>query len=1158
MGFGEDAKPVPDQASASTPAEIAPQGFERESDLVPSPPSGLTPEANQALNDAFKGLLGTPGELDRTPQTENDFTSDEPRRLATDAPRSPNRGSPSAQRGGDALTGQAQRVLQDALRRAGLSGKGVRQAVRPAQGSGDVDGLPVADQSAALIAWARDNGHLLDSAEFDARHRSGSFKRGQEHEVVIVQTPVGTRILKRNYNRAYGPLALNADYAQYLARIQLHNALFPDTSLRLEGFMEMPKGLAPVISQEFVRIDEGAPLSPDQVDAFMRGIGFLRTGEKTFVNRDGLVVDDLHAQNIIRDANGVIRVIDPVIRQEAAPADAAPLDDATDEDLTAPLGTPAETPQDALPADRLPAFLKAAQALIASGITTPDALARVLDKKFAKAARRHSEALWDAFGMVRKDLRGTHDWSGIYAGLDAPAVLRSAAKNAKAKTAKKTTSAPPAVTREPRQPPGPFAQAVLDGREEEFLAAEDADTEARLNAPLDPDAIGGATNPLALSGAQQVLPITDKPATRPFRASIQAELERLDAEYAKLDSYSPERTEEERDANFARMDTINARVNQLSEILSELEQGEIYKIKTEEERRLKGIREKKAEAYAAALQDLPDRPRDILRRRDAGQSFDEIGAAYNVDAARAESLYRSALGLTKARVKRALRAARGVDTLGTPAEPPRSEDDAIRDELAALRAETGFDSARAEANYQKAIAEASGERTVGDPRLANPGLSDETRAVTSAVDEQRREDMERESHELWRTEAERRIAADFPGVVRDLLEQARSGGDIAANPVGVKSAQLAVERLSREAVTTGDAQKLRDAQTLAYAYRIQGSEQARALAARRDPFKTPEQRYREFFAGIIFTPPAPARKAIAKAWTPREKARRIEELTRQLDSLRVMLAKRTEVVAKPQPMPTPTPNRDPEADATVRRLRARLAEVEKELADVRARLDREEQLHDVNAKRLQKINRVLSKMGVTVADLFAGDAIVRLRNAKIIENVASLQNWDATKKRFAKLAAEGWDKASILRKLGLTEAAARRVYEELRRDMLDRARTLAAQGLDAASVEAVTGTLGSPPEADGSAALETKAEELLAAMGLPAWGELDSPIRKARVQQAEQKRKEARERRQQERAKPPPAPLPGEVAPAQPPAPSPDAWADDADALPPTFDPRRP
>lgn len=78
---------------------------------------------------------------------------------------------------------------------------------------------------------------------------------------------------------------------------------------------------------------------------------------------------------------------------------------------------------------------------------------------------------------------------------------------------------------------------------------------------------------------------------------------------------------------------------------------------------------------------------------------------------------------------------------------PSPEDDAaVRRELDALAAEEGLDHVKLEADYQRTIAQPAGERTVGNPRLANPaGPDDATRAVVAAVDEQRRQDHERET-----------------------------------------------------------------------------------------------------------------------------------------------------------------------------------------------------------------------------------------------------------------------------------------------------------------------------------------------------------------------------------------------------------------------------
>lgn len=72
--------------------------------------------------------------------------------------------------------------------------------------------------------------------------------------------------------------------------------------------------------------------------------------------------------------------------------------------------------------ERLGAIITAAKAVIEADIRTPEALAAFLDDTFTGGkARAYTEAIWDAMGMVDKALRGTHDWSAIYGGIDNPA-----------------------------------------------------------------------------------------------------------------------------------------------------------------------------------------------------------------------------------------------------------------------------------------------------------------------------------------------------------------------------------------------------------------------------------------------------------------------------------------------------------------------------------------------------------------------------------------------------------------------------------------------------------------------------------------------------------------------------------------------------------------
>ena len=74
-----------------------------------------------------------------------------------------------------------------------------------------------------------------------------------------------------------------------------------------------------------------------------------------------------------------------------------------------------------------------------------------------------------------------------------------------------------------------------------------------------------------------------------------------------------------------------------------------------------------------------------------------------------------------------------------------------------------------------------------------------------------------------------------------------------------------------------DRNRRKDLQYLIWAYRATGTEQARGLASRRDPFKTPEERHKEFLGKIIFTPPKRVRKKVEKAKTQAEKQKILDK-----------------------------------------------------------------------------------------------------------------------------------------------------------------------------------------------------------------------------------------------------------------------------------------
>lgn len=122
----------------------------------------------------------------------------------------------------------------------------------------------------------------------------------------------------------------------------------------------------------------------------------------------------------------VVPILKPVNPpRPAASQDAAYIaaQDATREALAGLFSAPAyrTIPQLEVSAERFDAVRKAAVAILAANIRTPEAFARFMDDTFPGGkARPYSEAIWDMIGISDKSLRGSHDWSRIYSQIDEP------------------------------------------------------------------------------------------------------------------------------------------------------------------------------------------------------------------------------------------------------------------------------------------------------------------------------------------------------------------------------------------------------------------------------------------------------------------------------------------------------------------------------------------------------------------------------------------------------------------------------------------------------------------------------------------------------------------------------------------------------------------
>lgn len=470
-----------------------------------------------------------------------------------------------------------------------------------------------------------------------------------------------------------------------------------------------------------------------------------------------------------------------------------------------------------------------------------------------------------------------------------------------------------------------------------------------------------------------------------------------------------------------------------------------------------------------AMNALPPRLMAITEARMAGQLFEDIAEAQGISKQRAQALNANALRFIRAYLEQ--NGIRRLESDGVLASSPAEDEQAITDLMNELARDVPLDQIGMQ--QETAQAEAPGQQTVGRPDLANPAGPDAaSRRVMNAVDAARNETLERESHEQWRTQAVAMIERDRAGVLRDLLATAQEGTAL-NNPVQVKAAQLLVNDLIQKAVATKDPEAMRQAQILSWSYREGGTEQARAFAARRDPFKNPADRYREFLAGAIFAPSPKLKKELRNVWSPADKQRRIASLNKQLADARAQLLN-----AKTAGNPVP-------AD-----VQQRITKLNVALGEAIATKDRVERLNAELSAQTKRIDAELKKMGVTMDDIFSGDAYLRLRGGAIDNNIFDAANYDAIKRRALTLIKKGWSNDYIAKRTGLTAAQVSKFEDEHIAALEARLEKLGDAALDPDKLDTLNLSAGAARLASGEASLtpEQRKERIRAMINAMGYG----------------------------------------------------------------------
>jgi len=178
---------------------------------------------------------------------------------------------------------------------------------------------------------------------------------------------------------------------------------------------------------------------------------------------------------------------------------------------------------------------------------------------------------------------------------------------------------------------------------------------------------------------------------------------------------------------------------------------------------------------------------------------------------------------------------------------------------------------------QAALEEGGGQSyQVGRPDLAFGANNPDVRGLDQFYTER----FLPETEAQWETAARDMVAKDFEGTRRS-IEQAGLSGQ-AISPELTKAADQIANTLRQKMLQTGKDADRKAFNVFWYSYRATGTEAGRALAARRDPFKTPAMRHREFLLDLMLTPGKKDKARIDAEPDPAKKTAIIDSVTAAL------------------------------------------------------------------------------------------------------------------------------------------------------------------------------------------------------------------------------------------------------------------------------------
>jgi hypothetical protein len=163
------------------------------------------------------------------------------------------------------------------------------------------------EEEKALLSWAKEANLWVEEKDFNASYAATYVDEGAEQKVYLMDD--GRKVQKVNTGHFHGT------WLDFFNRLILHQHIFPSTAYTLSGFTEEEGQFCAIIEQPWVNVIRGA--SREEVEAFLIQNGFTHLRFNDYYNKEhGIILEDLHDENVFIGLSETLIFIDPVIYLE--------------------------------------------------------------------------------------------------------------------------------------------------------------------------------------------------------------------------------------------------------------------------------------------------------------------------------------------------------------------------------------------------------------------------------------------------------------------------------------------------------------------------------------------------------------------------------------------------------------------------------------------------------------------------------------------------------------------------------------------------------------------------------------------------------------------------------------------------------------------------